>query len=243
MRLLLAISWIIDGLTALIGKAVSWLILVAVIVSSVNAVIRKVLNESSNSWLELQWYLFGATFFLAAAWTLARREHIRIDIVSSLLPRRARQALELGGHLLFLMPLCLLTLYFAWPFFGSSVVGTVAWNGLHGFHDQAWAVWASISAGTLDQIGRWPVMWENIQAGRPLGAGLGEQPGRAFGWDYSASAGGLPIWPAKAMIVAGFALLTLQGISEIFKQIGVMTGAIPAPEDHGSHHGAELHDA
>ena len=137
MRLLLGISWIIDHITAFIGKVVSWLILVAVIVSSVNAVVRKVLNESSNSWLELQWYLFGATFFLAAAWTLARREHIRIDIVSSLLPRRVRHWLELGGHILFLMPLCLLTLYFAWPFFGSSVVGTVAWNGLHGFPDQA----------------------------------------------------------------------------------------------------------
>lgn len=242
MRLLLGISWIIDHITAFIGKVVSWLILVAVIVSSVNAVVRKVLNESSNSWLELQWYLFGATFFLAAAWTLARREHIRIDIVSSLLPRRVRHWLELGGHILFLMPLCLLTLYFAWPFFGSSVVGTVAWNGLHGFPEQARAVITSISGGVVDQIGRIGAMWANVTAGRPMGAGLMEQPGRVYGWDYSASAGGLPIWPAKAMIIGGFALLTLQGISEIFKQIGVMTGAIAAPDDHGSHHGAELHD-
>lgn len=242
MRLLLAISWVIDGITAFIGQVVSWLILVAVIVSSVNAVVRKVLNESSNGWLELQWYLFGATFFLAAAWTLARREHIRIDIVSSLLPLRVRQSLDLGGHLLFLMPLCLLTLYFTWPFFGSSVVGTVEWNQLHGFAEQARAVWASISAGIVDQVARVPVMIDNIRAGRPMGAGMIEQPGRQFGWDYSNSAGGLPIWPAKAMILGGFVLLALQGVSEIFKQIGIMTGAAAAPEDHGSHHGAELHD-
>jgi TRAP-type mannitol/chloroaromatic compound transport system permease small subunit len=242
MRALLGVSWLIDHVTAFIGKAVSWLIVVAVLVSSINAVVRKVLNESSNGWLELQWYLFGATFFLASAWTLARREHIRIDIVSGLLPVRWRQWIELVGHILFLMPLCLLTLYLAWPFFGSSVVGTAAWGGLHGFEAQARAVAASIAGGLADQVARLPMMWDNLAAGRPIGAGLVEQPGRAFGWDYSNSAGGLPIWPAKAMIVGGFILLTLQGVSEILKQLGVLSGAITPAEDHGGHHGAELHD-
>ena len=242
MRLLLGISWLIDGFTAFIGKAVSWLILVAVFVSAINAVIRKVLNESSNGWLELQWYLFGAAFFLAASWTLARHEHIRIDIVSSLLPRRARQWLDLLGHLIFLMPLCVLTIYLTWPFFGSSVVGTEAWIKLHGFSSQFQAVWSSILAGTIDYGHRLGAMAGNLSAGKPLMAGLIDQPGKAFGWDYSPSAGGLPIWPAKAVILLGFLMLALQGVSEIFKQLGVMTGAVAPPEEHGSHHGAELHD-
>lgn len=242
MTLLIGISRLIDGFTAFIGKFVSWLILVAVLVSSVNAVVRKVLNESSNGWLELQWYLFGATFFLASAWTLARREHIRIDIVSNLFPARVRQIVDLLGHLFFLMPLCLLTLYLSWPFFGSSVVGTEAWVKLHGFSDQFHAVWASIAGGTADYGHRLAAMWANLMAGKPLATGLIDQPGKAFGWDYSPSAGGLPIWPAKGVIVAGFLLLTLQGVSEILKQIGVMTGAIASPEEHGTHHGAELHD-
>jgi TRAP-type mannitol/chloroaromatic compound transport system permease small subunit len=242
MRLLLGISWLIDGFTAFIGRAVSWLILVAVLVSSINAVIRKVLNESSNGWLELQWYLFGGAFFLAAAWTLARHEHIRIDIVSSLLPQRVRQWLDLLGHLIFLMPLCLLTIYLAWPFFGSSVVGTEAWIKLSGFQHQFNAVFASITAGTVDYAHRLVAMWANVTAGKPLASGLIDQPGKAYGWDYSASAGGLPIWPAKGIILAGFLILALQGVSEIFKQLGVMTGAVQPPEEHGSHHGAELHD-
>lgn len=242
MRLLLGISWLIDGFTAFIGKAVSWLILIAVFVSAINAVIRKVLNESSNGWLELQWYLFGAAFFLATAWTLARHEHIRIDIVSSRLPERVRQWLDLLGHLIFLMPLCLLTIYLTWPFFGSSVVGTEAWIKLHGFANQFNAVWASILAGTIDYGHRLAAMAGNLSAGKPLMTGLIDQPGKAFGWDYSPSAGGLPIWPAKGIILLGFLMLALQGVSEIFKQIGVMTGAVTPPEEHGTHHGAELHD-
>ncbi|MGB8811933.1 MAG: C4-dicarboxylate ABC transporter, partial [Paracoccaceae bacterium] len=74
---LLSISSLIDGVNERIGKAVSWLILVAVLVSAGNAIIRKTLNMSSNGWLELQWYLFGAAFLLASAHTLKQNEHIR----------------------------------------------------------------------------------------------------------------------------------------------------------------------
>ena len=81
---LLRLSALIDGFNTFVGRFVSWMILVAVIVSAGNAIIRKVFDQSSNAWLELQWYLFGAVFMLCAAWTLLKREHIRIDIVSNL---------------------------------------------------------------------------------------------------------------------------------------------------------------
>ncbi|MFN3853427.1 MAG: TRAP transporter small permease subunit, partial [Phreatobacter sp.] len=90
MQPLLSISRGIDALNTFVGKAVSWLVLVAVLISAGNAVVRKVLSTSSNSWLELQWYLFGAVFLLAAAWTLICNEHIRIDVVNSLFPKRVR---------------------------------------------------------------------------------------------------------------------------------------------------------
>jgi len=85
---LLALSRGIDRLNEFIGKSVSWLILVSILVSAGNAVIRKAFNSSSNAWLELQWYLFGAAFLLAAAYTLKQNEHIRIDIVYGLFSRR-----------------------------------------------------------------------------------------------------------------------------------------------------------
>ena len=81
MGALLALSRLIDRINEFIGKSVSWLILIAVLVSAVNATVRKVFNVSSNAWLELQWYLYGAAFLFAAAYTLKQNEHIRIDIL------------------------------------------------------------------------------------------------------------------------------------------------------------------
>jgi TRAP-type mannitol/chloroaromatic compound transport system permease small subunit len=117
---LLRFSDIIDQMNTLIGKVVSWLILLAVVVSAGNAIIRKLFDQSSNAWLELQWYLFGAVFLLGAAWTLLRREHIRIDIVSNMLPKRVRQTIELIGHFVFLMPFVILMIYESLPFFLTS---------------------------------------------------------------------------------------------------------------------------
>jgi TRAP-type mannitol/chloroaromatic compound transport system permease small subunit len=194
LPLLLRLSRVIDRLTALIGRAAAWLVLAAVIVSALNAVIRKAIDlnpsgaplrwyiQTSNSWLELQWYLFSAVFLLAAAYTLQRNDHIRIDIVSGRLSPRARNWIDLLGHLFMLMPFVVLMLYEAVPFLQSSYR-------------------------------------------------MGER---------SANAGGLLLWPVKALIVAGFALLFLQGVSEIIKRVAVMRGLIdkPSPGQHG-HPGAQ----
>ena len=105
MRELLAVSRLIDAFTRKLGQLVAWLIVVAALISGGNAVIRKVFDISSNAWLELQWWLFAAVFLLAAPWTLALNEHIRIDIVNERFPRWARNAVEIIGHVFFLMPL------------------------------------------------------------------------------------------------------------------------------------------
>ena len=120
MKPLLAVSTAIDRITELIGKAVSWLILAAVLVSAVNAVVRKTLNTSSNAWLELQWYLFGAAFMLAAAYTLKQNEHIRIDIVYGAWRRRVQHWIDLFGHVFFLMPFLTLMIWLLVPYVGRS---------------------------------------------------------------------------------------------------------------------------
>src|ERR671911_1177203 len=101
---LLGISRLIDAVNEHIGKITAWAIVVAVVVSAVNAIIRKVFGTSSNAWLELQWYLFGAVFMLCAAWTLRANEHIRIDIVSNRLSKKGRDGIDVFGHLFFLFP-------------------------------------------------------------------------------------------------------------------------------------------
>ncbi|HXV32168.1 MAG TPA: TRAP transporter small permease subunit [Sinorhizobium sp.] len=171
MQLLLGFSRLIDATTERIGKAVSWLILVAVLVSAGNAIIRKAFNVSSNAWLEAQWYLFGAAFMFAAAYTLSQNEHIRIDVVYGHFSRRVQHWIDLLGHLLFLMPFVLLMVYYLVPYIRMSYVSG----------------------------------------------------------EVSSSAGGLIIWPAKAILLIGFVLLALQGVSEIIKKIAIMTGNMDDP--------------
>lgn len=121
LRRLLQLSHAIDRLNAAVGRAVSWLVLVAVMVSAGNAVSRKVFSLASNAWLELQWYLFGAAFLLAAAYTLQRDDHIRIDIVSNALPRRLRDWIDIIGHAFVLIPFTGFMVYECWPFFYASL--------------------------------------------------------------------------------------------------------------------------
>lgn len=118
---LLALSRGIDRINETIGKLVGWLILVAILVSAGNAIIRKTMNMSSNAWLELQWYLYGAAFLLAAAYTLKENEHIRIDIVYGMWRRKRQHWIDLIGHLLFLMPFITLSLYLMWPWLLRSI--------------------------------------------------------------------------------------------------------------------------
>jgi TRAP-type mannitol/chloroaromatic compound transport system permease small subunit len=96
---------------------------VAVIISTGNAIVRKVFNTSSNAWLEAQWYLFGAVFLLCAAWTLLSNEHIRIDVVNSHFSKSVRNWIDVIGHSLFLLPFCYLMLQDSIPFFWRSFVG------------------------------------------------------------------------------------------------------------------------
>jgi TRAP-type mannitol/chloroaromatic compound transport system permease small subunit len=120
LRAALALARAIDSLNERIGKVIAWAILVAVLVSSINAIIRKVFGASSNAWLELQWYLFGAVFMLCSSWTLKQNEHIRIDIVSSRLSKRARDGIDLFGNLFFLLPFVAVMVYLSTPFFIRS---------------------------------------------------------------------------------------------------------------------------
>jgi TRAP-type mannitol/chloroaromatic compound transport system permease small subunit len=184
LAVLLRLSTVIDRISVLVGRLVAWLILAAVLVSAANAVIRKSLDlvptdalgwyiRTSNAWLELQWYLFSAVFLLAAAFTLQRNEHIRIDIVSGRLSKRARNGIDLFGHLFMLTPFVTLMIYEALPYVAAS------------YRSQ----------------------------------------------ERSANAGGLVLWPAKSLILIGFLLLFLQGLSEIIKRVAIMRGAIPDPAD------------
>jgi TRAP-type mannitol/chloroaromatic compound transport system permease small subunit len=171
LQSLLKMSHGIDACTRWVGKRLAWLILVAVVVSAVNAIIRKAFDTSSNSWLELQWVLFSIVFLLCSSWTLLDNEHIRIDIINNMLPKKLRDSIDVVGHAFFLLPLCIVMIITGGPFFMRSVE-------------------------------------------------INEQSGNA---------GGLPQWPTKSLIIVGFTMLLVQGISELIKRIAVMRDLIPDP--------------
>ena len=171
MQSLLKMSRGIDAFTRWTGKRLAWLILLAVVVSALNAIVRKTFDRSSNSWLELQWVLFSVVFLLCSSWTLLDNEHIRIDIVNNMMPKWVRNSIDLIGHAFFLLPLTIVMIITGGPFFMRSFE-------------------------------------------------INEQSGNA---------GGLPQWPTKSLIIIGFSMLLVQGISELIKRIAVMRGLIPDP--------------
>lgn len=115
MSLLLRLSRLIDGLSALIGKLAMWLILAATLISAGNAIVRKTLGTSSNAWLEIQWYLFAAVFMLGGGYAFLRNAHVRIDFLSNKFSARARNWVDVGGIVVFLLPLCYIMATLSWP--------------------------------------------------------------------------------------------------------------------------------
>lgn len=117
---LLALSRGIDRVNLAVGRFISWLILAAVLISSGNAIIRKLFSISSNAWLEVQWYLFGAIVMLGAAATLIRNEHVRVDVIYGAISDRARLWVDLFGLIFFLLPFVAFSAYLCWPVFWQS---------------------------------------------------------------------------------------------------------------------------
>lgn len=136
MQALLRLSRAIDWLNSQVGKYVLWLILASTVISGINAVVRKVFNYSSNAFLEVQWYLFAAAFLLAAGYILLQGEHVKVDVVSSRLSKRAQIWIDILGFGLFLTPMCLAVLWYGVPFFvqgyqsgemSSNAGGLIRW--------------------------------------------------------------------------------------------------------------------
>jgi len=171
MQGLLKLSRGIDWISERIGRSIFWLVLVAVLISAGNAIIRKAFDTSSNAWLEVQWYLFSAIFLLCAGYTLLRNEHVRIDVLLHRLSKRTQIKIDIFGFICFLLPFTLLLVYLSWPLFTKAYISK----------------------------------------------------------EMSENAGGLIRWPVYMLAPIGFALLSLQGISELIKRFAFLQGLIDDP--------------
>jgi len=168
---MLKLSRLIDALSEVVGKLTMWLVLAAVLISALNAIVRKAFNTSSNGFLEIQWYLFAAVFLLAAGYTMKRQEHVKIDIISGRFSKSTQVWIDIVGIVCFLFPFVFAVITLSVP------LVVKAWN-------------------------------------------TGEM---------SSNAGGLIRWPVFALLPVGFALLGLQGISELIKRLAFLQGLVPDP--------------
>ena len=171
MTPLLSLSRWIDKLSTGIGKITMWLILATTLISAGNSIVRKAFDISSNSLLEIQWYLFAAVFMLGAGYGFLKNSHVRIDFISSKLTDRTRNWIDLFGILFVLFPFCILLINLSWPSFTGA-----------------------------------------YQSG-----------------EMSSNAGGLIRWPVYLLVPVGFALLMMQGVSELIKRIAYLRGLIEDP--------------
>ena len=161
MQALLSLSRALDRLNAFVGKYSIWLIFASTFISAANAIVRKAFDTSSNAFLEVQWYLFAWSFLIAAGWTLLNREHVRIDVVNSRLPKKVQVWIDIVGFALFLTPLCITILYLTMPVVIQMYQsGEVSGNpgGLI-----RWPVWVAIPVGiTLLMLQGWSELIKRI---------------------------------------------------------------------------------
>jgi TRAP-type mannitol/chloroaromatic compound transport system permease small subunit len=126
---LLVLSRGIDWISTQLGVIANWLVLLACLVSAGNATLRYIFHIGSTGWLEIQWYMFAGMVLLGAPYTLLLNEHVRVDLMYSLASPRARLWIDVFGILVFLLPMCVLLMYFTWPWFvGSWSIGEVSPN-------------------------------------------------------------------------------------------------------------------
>jgi TRAP-type mannitol/chloroaromatic compound transport system permease small subunit len=121
LRALLKISYAVDWLNTVIGKLTMWLILATTLISAGNAIVRKIFDSSSNSLLEIQWYLFAGVFLLGAGYGFLRNSHVRIDFISSRLSPRTRNWIDVAGILAVLFPFCIIIIQLSWPLFTQAL--------------------------------------------------------------------------------------------------------------------------
>ena len=120
MQVLLKFSKLIDRLNEHVGRSVYWLVLIAVLVSAANAIVRKLFNMSSNAFLELQWYLFSAIFLFCAGYALLHNAHVRIDVLTGRLSPKGQAWIDIFGTVFFLLPVAIFIMWLAWPVFMNA---------------------------------------------------------------------------------------------------------------------------
>jgi TRAP-type mannitol/chloroaromatic compound transport system permease small subunit len=139
MTALIRFAHLVDALSDRFAGLAAWAVLASCAISAGNAIIRYAFDQSSNAWLEIQWYLFAACVMLGAAQVLRLNEHVRVDVVYGRWSSRTQVLIDLFGLVFFLMPVMLLMLWLSTPLFikwfvsgemSSNAGGLIRWPAM-----------------------------------------------------------------------------------------------------------------
>jgi TRAP-type mannitol/chloroaromatic compound transport system permease small subunit len=119
-RRLVGIATRIERLTTAVGRTVMWCGLAMVVVQVVVVLMRYVLGVGSIWLSEAIVYAHATLFMGAAAWTLQRGGHVRVDIFYADASPRSRAVVDLLGAIALLLPFCGVLAWFAIPYVGRS---------------------------------------------------------------------------------------------------------------------------
>jgi TRAP-type mannitol/chloroaromatic compound transport system permease small subunit len=114
------VSGIIDRSNELVGRMVSWVSLLLVLVVFVDVVMRYAFKISFVFTQELEWHLFAFIFLIGAGYTLLHDGHVRVDIIYQRLGPKGKAWINLIGVIFFLIPGCLLVITTSWKFVGNA---------------------------------------------------------------------------------------------------------------------------
>jgi len=112
----------INRLNEAIGRGVSWVSLLMVLVVTTDVIMRYVFKKSFVFVQELEWHLFGVLFLIGAGYTLLHDAHVRVDIFYQRLSEKQKAWVNLLGTLFFLLPGCYLVISTSWQFLVNSWV-------------------------------------------------------------------------------------------------------------------------
>ena len=113
---------LIDRLNSAIGKAISWLSLLLVLVIVVDVAMRYIFSITSAASFELEWHLFAVIFLLGAAYTLQQDKHVRVDVFYHRFSEKGKAWVNLVGSLTLLLPFCIVAFWESLSFVQSSYV-------------------------------------------------------------------------------------------------------------------------
>lgn len=110
----------IDAFNESIGKAVSWLTSILMLLVCYDVVLRYFFNTTSAGIVELEWHLFALIFLLGAGYSLKHDRHVRVDVFYASFSPKKQAIVDLLGTLFFLLPFCLIVTFYSWKFTANS---------------------------------------------------------------------------------------------------------------------------